>query len=420
MEEECGPCGGPPPPQFSLPPPPRPPFLVDGDCSEDGPLLAFEVCDALPVLDAELHSSPAIPSTAVIVGSCVLLLATLLIVSVLLFKYKRKVPNAAPNKAASAPVHCDTASSAGLGGVGGADPSYEDSGSVRPRTAPPAESPKLQMTDLKSNGAGYPNGFPVLRDPSLYVGSHPYISEDLYNPVYEEISHGSGERGETDSELPASEDEFAEDELSLAEAPRPQRSPPPPLLHSLAASAGSLDGRSGRTRPPPPGLGAAVSSAASESPFYEPTSPDLRYSRCTVAHLPSPPPPAPASGGPGGSVRRSRGHRSNDSEFHEGMLLDALLHQLYYQQQQQQQQHSLPFASPHVPELYGPHRASPQLPHRTLPHFYHHPGAEVFTTLRHHHAGPAASPVQHRHHHQQQAQRRRPPVAHSGSALGLS
>lgn len=46
-----------------------------------------------------------------------------------------------------------------------------------------------------------------------------YASQDMFNPVYEELSNGSGERGETDSEgLPPgrlSEDEFAEDELSL-------------------------------------------------------------------------------------------------------------------------------------------------------------------------------------------------------------
>jgi len=47
-----------------------------------------------------------------------------------------------------------------------------------------------------------------------------YASQDMFNPVYEELSNGSGERGETDSEGMApgrlSEDEFAEDELSLA------------------------------------------------------------------------------------------------------------------------------------------------------------------------------------------------------------
>lgn len=45
------------------------------------------------------------------------------------------------------------------------------------------------MFDLKSGGS-FSNGFPVLQDHSVYLGSHPYISEDLYNPVYEEISHG--------------------------------------------------------------------------------------------------------------------------------------------------------------------------------------------------------------------------------------
>jgi hypothetical protein len=49
------------------------------------------------------------------------------------------------------------------------------------------------MIDVKS-GANYNSGFPVLGNPSVFIcpppRPDPYASQDLYNPVYEELSNG--------------------------------------------------------------------------------------------------------------------------------------------------------------------------------------------------------------------------------------
>lgn len=116
-------------------------------------------------------------------------------------------------------------------------------------------------------------------DPPVFLcsspGPDPYCSQDLYNPVYEELS-------DADSELeaaPGSEDEFAEDELSLAgDAERRLNRPPPPY------------------RPDP---------LTSRVPRYR--------------RQQEPLPPLPIAG------RRHRSLERQAQEFHEGMLLDALL-----------------------------------------------------------------------------------------------
>lgn len=139
------------------------------------------------------------------------------------------------------------------------------------------------MIDVKNN-IHYPSGYPISQHPPVFLcsspGPDPYCSQDLYNPVYEELS-------DNDSELtpaPHSEDEFAEDELSLGGEMERRR----------------LD------MPPPP---------------YRPDPMHLRRDipRFRRPHEPLPPVPG------------SKRHRSLDrrrQEFHEGMLLDALL-QLY-------------------------------------------------------------------------------------------
>lgn len=140
----------------------------------------------------------------------------------------------------------------------------------------------FQMIDVKNN-IHYPSGYPISQHPPVFLcsspGPDPYCSQDLYNPVYEELS-------DADSELapaPHSEDEFAEDELSLGgEMDRRRLDVPPPPY---------------RPEPPPRGENA-------------------RFRR---PHEPLPPIPG------------NKRHRSLDrrrQEFHEGMLLDALL-QLY-------------------------------------------------------------------------------------------
>lgn len=111
-------------------------------------------------------------------------------------------------------------------------------------------------------------------------GPDPYSSQDLYNPVYEELS-------DADSELapaPHSEDEFAEDELSLA---------------------GEAERRLHLSHPP--------QSYRTEHPRRNESA---RYRRPQ-----EPLPPIPGS-------KRHRTLDRRRQEFHEGMLLDALL-QLY-------------------------------------------------------------------------------------------
>ncbi|KAJ9583118.1 hypothetical protein L9F63_022532 [Diploptera punctata] len=250
---ECD-CPG-PPPEFRLPPPPRPPFLQESsgmDCSE-APIPDLETCDAVPVIDAEYHSSPAIPSIAVIVVCSVLLLVMVLIASVLVWKHKRKMQNFLPCKT-SPQNHCDVSNGNGV--------IYEDLTNIRPRTLPnhcvPGQTaPSIEMIDVKS-GANYNSGFPVLGNPSVFIcpppRPDPYTSQDLYNPVYEELSNGSGDRGESDPDsegavpAPASEDEFAEDELSLGgECEGSQPGHPQHLPEDLERNSGasSLQGSTG-------------------------------------------------------------------------------------------------------------------------------------------------------------------------------
>ncbi|XP_039283122.1 uncharacterized protein LOC111058344 isoform X2 [Nilaparvata lugens] len=214
-DSECD-CPGPPqpPPSFHLPPPPRPPFLHEvADCSE-APLFDLETCDTMPVIE-EYHSSPVIPSLAVIVVCSILLIAMLLLVTVLVWKHKKKM-SFLPCKS-SPQNRCDVTHGNGV--------IYEDLTNIRPRTLP---QPSIEMLDVKSR-AVYPNNcnYPVISHSPVFICPPPprqeqYCSQDLYNPVYEELSNGSGERGESDAESEGhqarlSEDEFAEDELSLGE-----------------------------------------------------------------------------------------------------------------------------------------------------------------------------------------------------------
>ncbi|CAH1365337.1 hypothetical protein MTP99_001615 [Tenebrio molitor] len=276
---ECD-CPG-PPPEFLLPPPPRPPILQPSDpmyCTEDP--LPIETCDALPLIDASYRSSPSLQTSAVIV-LCSVLGLFVFIAIILVWKHKRKVQNFLPCKT-SPQNNCDGPTAAG--GI------YEDLHDVIPRPTPthhhPAGghivAPSIEMIDVKNN-IHYPSGYPISQHPPVFLcsspGPDPYCSQDLYNPVYEELS-------DADSELapaPHSEDEFAEDELSLGgEMDRRRLDVPPPPY---------------RPEPPPRGENA-------------------RFRR---PHEPLPPIPG------------NKRHRSLDrrrQEFHEGMLLDALL-QLY-------------------------------------------------------------------------------------------
>lgn len=137
------------------------------------------------------------------------------------------------------------------------------------------------MIDVKNN-IHYPSGYPMSQHPPVFLcsspGPDPYSSQDLYNPVYEELS-------DADSELipdTHSEDEFAEDELSLGgEHERRLDIPPPPYRPESS---------------------------------YRREVPRFRRPQDTL-------PPIPGS-------KRHRSLERRRQEFHEGMLLDALL-QLY-------------------------------------------------------------------------------------------
>ncbi|KAG5891095.1 hypothetical protein JTB14_036986 [Gonioctena quinquepunctata] len=261
-------CPG-PPPEFMLPPPPRPPILQPEDpmyCTEDP--LPIETCDALPLIDASYRSSPSFQTSAVIVLCSVLLGLLVFIAVILIWKHKRKVQNFLPCKN-SPQNNCD----------------------AYPHSPPPPSSvgwkacrcPSIEMIDVKNN-IHYPSGYPISNHPPVFLcsspGPDPYCSQDLYNPVYEELSDAESEL----NPAPHSEDEFAEDELSLAGEMERRRL-------DISPSAYRTDPLSMRRDIP-------------------------RFRR---PHEPLPPVPG------------NKRHRSLDrqrQEFHEGMLLDALL-QLY-------------------------------------------------------------------------------------------
>ncbi|KAB0804587.1 hypothetical protein PPYR_01557 [Photinus pyralis] len=277
---ECD-CPG-PPPEFLLPPPPRPPILQPENplyCSEDP--LPIETCDALPLIDASYRSSPSFQTSAVIALCVVLLVLAVFIGIILVWKHKRKVQNFLPCKN-SPQNNCDGSNTAGV--------IYEDVHDVMHRATPTHHNPSghivapsIEMIDVKNN-IHYPSGYPISQHPPVFLcsspGPDPYCSQDLYNPVYEELSDG-------DSEItPAhhSEDEFAEDELSLG------------------------DNGDRRLNIPPP-----------------PYRPDLQMQRREAARYRRPQEPLPPI--PCNKKTKSL-DKQRRQEFHEGMLLDALL-QLY-------------------------------------------------------------------------------------------
>ncbi|XP_018402264.1 PREDICTED: uncharacterized protein LOC108779364 [Cyphomyrmex costatus] len=311
---ECPECPG-PPPEFRLPPPPRPPFLTEGTFCSESPLAELEDCVAIPMIDASYHTNPSLQSTALIITCAVVLLLMAAIVSVVFWKHKRKVQNLLPCKSAAGAAAVagrgrvlpdgqpHPGPGIGGGGAGGAV-LYEDlqdhtvSHSQLHNHLPTShgQAPTIEMLDVKDGG----RGVFVCSSP----GPDPYTSQDLYNPVYEELSNGDHPETDEESELnarnrlhhhhhhhrhhhrtsnaskPASEDEFAEDELSVGE---------PSEARMLTSSSG-------------------------------PT-----WGTCPAGGRP----PRERRGRSPRSLDRRRRDKNHDmGEFHEGMLLDALL-QLY-------------------------------------------------------------------------------------------
>ncbi|XP_048517953.1 uncharacterized protein LOC109545667 [Dendroctonus ponderosae] len=336
-------CPG-PPPEFLLPPPPRPPSLQPLDpmfCTDDP--LTIETCDALPLIDASYRSSPSSQTLAVIVLCSVLLGLLVFIAVILVWKHKR-VQNFLPCKN-SPQNNCDAAAATGL---------YEDLNEVLPRhTTTPHHhhhqltgghivAPSIEMIDVKNN-IHYPSGYPISQHPPVFLcsspGPDPYSSQDLYNPVYEELSDA-----DTDAERHGghSEDEFAEDELSLA---------------------GEMDRR--RLEMPPPPYRPGNGSMRREIP---------RFRR---PHEPLPPLP---------NNKRNRSLERHRQEFHEGMVLDALL-QLYPRvgsveppcSNQRRQIPSIAQRLQYMGQTPGPYETVPVISHlatfRPMPKPYSHDSA---------------------------------------------
>ncbi|XP_059622111.1 uncharacterized protein LOC132265437 [Phlebotomus argentipes] len=208
---ECGSeCGGPgPPPEFVIPPPPRPPFLHDvASCTED-PLPNIEMCEAIPILDPSYHSSPSLQTSALIVLCSVVLVLVVLISSLLVWKHKRKVQNFLPCKTPTRGGHLDAAAVSG-----GHSVTYEDP-DAHLGSRPLVMRHQHNMEMLHPKSIHFPSGYPMTRSPPLFVcsspGPDPYRSHDN---VYEEL--GPPRESDGESEPPVhSDDDFAEDELSL-------------------------------------------------------------------------------------------------------------------------------------------------------------------------------------------------------------
>ncbi|ALC47094.1 pxb [Drosophila busckii] len=249
---ECDECAGmplAPPPQFLIPPPPRPPSLaeytvVPQDCNDEQMAqLQWEsdVCQAMPqILDASLYSSQSLATSAMIAVFSLLLVLIVLISSLFVWKNKRKVQNLLP---------CKTPTRGALSGampLGSGTLSsqhhhhhamYEDPdahlGHHRPLVMRhhqyqqqhhhhqhPHHHHHYQQHShaelLQGKSIHYPSGYPMTRSPPFLVssspGPDPYRSNDN---VYEELGPGRVD-SDGESEPPLhSDDDFAEDELSL-------------------------------------------------------------------------------------------------------------------------------------------------------------------------------------------------------------
>ncbi|KAL5273164.1 hypothetical protein ACFFRR_000117 [Megaselia abdita] len=216
---ECDECGGPgPPPLFNIPPPPRPPGLYDlsKNCNEDEFNILTNsqnwdsnMCEALPLLDASFYNSQSLQTSAIIGVFSLLLVLVVLISSLFLWKNKRKVQNFLPCKTPTrGPHHLN-------GGLPGAHSvTYEDPDAhLGHRPLVVRHHHNVELIHPKS--IHYPSGYPMTRSPPFLMsnspGPDPYRSNDN---VYEELGPGRDSDGESEPPL-QSDDDFAEDELSL-------------------------------------------------------------------------------------------------------------------------------------------------------------------------------------------------------------
>ncbi|XP_011554865.3 uncharacterized protein LOC105386067 [Plutella xylostella] len=216
---ECD-CLG-PPPEFLLPPPPRPPFLQSEYYCGDDPIPDLETCESEPKIDAYNHSSPSLQTSAVI-GLCSLVLVLGIFIGVILvWKHKRKVTNLLPSKS-SAPNNSGSARRAPPPA-----PLYEDLQDL-PRRPPlphrPELEPQLEMVETKRPGC--PGRVFVCGAGGTWRGGGA-CGDACGAPLYEELPHRSDDSVHSD-------DHFAEDELSLVGEAAPCRTcSRPPAPHSL-------------------------------------------------------------------------------------------------------------------------------------------------------------------------------------------
>ncbi|XP_037294059.1 uncharacterized protein LOC115446437 [Manduca sexta] len=267
---ECE-CLG-PPPEFLLPPPPRPPFLqADYYCGDD-PIPDLESCDTEPKIDAYNHNSPSLQTSAVIGLCSIVLVVGILIGAFIVWKHKRKVTNLLPSKS-SAPSNTSSGSQRRAPPPA---PLYEDLQDL-PRRPPlphrPQElEPQLEMVETKRTNC--PGRVFVCGAGGSWRGGNSCGGDTCGAPLYEELPHRSDDSLHSD-------DHFAEDELSLVGEAAPCRTcSRPPAPQSLPH----------RQRP--------------QRMDRRPKSLERRRAQHRMPRHIHPPDP---------------------SEFHEGVLLDALL-----------------------------------------------------------------------------------------------
>ncbi|CAG9565666.1 unnamed protein product [Danaus chrysippus] len=263
---ECD-CLG-PPPEFLVPPPPRPPFLqADYYCGDD-PIPDLETCDTEPKIDAYNHSGPSFQTSAVIALCSIVLVVGVLIGAILVWKHKRKVTNLLPSKSS----HSQTTGSQRRAPPPA--PLYEDLQDL-PRRPPlphrPEMEPQLEMVESKRPNC---QRVFVCGTGGSWRGGNSCGGDSCGAPLYEELPHRSDDSIHSD-------DHFAEDELSLvgeavpcrtcSRPPAPQSLPHRQRQQRLDRRPKSLERRRGQHRIP--------------------------------RHI----------------------HPPDPSEFHEGVLLDALL-----------------------------------------------------------------------------------------------
>ncbi|XP_017103404.2 dendritic arbor reduction protein 1 [Drosophila bipectinata] len=243
---DCDDCSGmplAPPPQFLIPPPPRPPALaeytvVPQDCNEEQMAQQqwdSDVCQAMPILDASLYSSQSLATSAMIAVFSLLLVLIVLFSSLFVWKNKRKVQNLLPCKTPTRGPLNGAMPLGGGGTLGSAHHHHHHHGMYEDPDAHLGHHRPLVMHRhhqlphhhhhhyqqhhselLQGKSIHYPSGYPMTRSPPFLVssspGPDPYRSNDN---VYEELGPGRVD-SDGESEPPLhSDDDFAEDELSL-------------------------------------------------------------------------------------------------------------------------------------------------------------------------------------------------------------